>query len=71
MRKKQQHRPAVRFAHRVMAITPLFYTEDVSFPTLAESKLHCDLGKDAQGRNRKQSGDEAADTITLKNVCCC
>jgi hypothetical protein len=26
MRKKQHHRPAVRLAHLVMAITPLFYS---------------------------------------------
>lgn len=66
MRKTQQNRPAVRFAHRVIAMTPLFCSISMS---TERHTIHnaIYLGKDRQGRDCKESRQEAANAIALQD----
>lgn len=69
IKKKQHHLPAVMFAHRVMAMTPLFWLNNgksVSMDIHITSQLYdAHLGEDRQGGNGKQSRKETSDAVAL------
>jgi hypothetical protein len=62
MRNAQHQRPAVRFAHLVIAITPLFCrTVNVSSRPLERHDAY--LRKNRQRGDRKQRGEEPAESV--------
>lgn len=62
-RKKQQNRPALRFAHRVIAMTPLFLSKRLLFSRRHKWVNFTYLREDGQRRYSEKCGNKSADAI--------